>query len=175
MKYKLENPDYQLPLVELASKREWQSILEVGYGHGFSSYVWLNKTNAKVTSVDKGDWHHKHDDSRLKFILGSSHDVLPKLKGRYDLIYIDGSHLYEDVYKDIVDSMKLITPDGVILLDDYGVKEGDGVDFHEDGQVINGKYGVKKAADKLFKDWHRVYADIGFANGGRAYAQTKLG
>lgn len=36
-----------------------------------------------------------------------------------DLIYIDGSHMYEDVYADINNYSNLLSPNGVIFGDDY--------------------------------------------------------
>ena len=47
----------------------------------------------------------------------------------FDLIYIDGNHLFEFVKRDILNSLKFITEDGIIVLDDYAQKGwwGDGI------------------------------------------------
>lgn len=37
---------------------------------------------------------------------------------KYDLIFIDGLHLYEQVYRDIISSLKFIKEDGVIVMHD---------------------------------------------------------
>lgn len=50
-----------------------------------------------------------------------SHLILPQLlhEGRkFDLIYIDGSHIFEDVFIDFYYSDKLLVKQGVILFDD---------------------------------------------------------
>lgn len=53
-------------------------------------------------------------------IRGKSRDVLPRLSHlKFKFIFIDGSHLYEDVAFDIKWAKQLITEDGVIAGDDY--------------------------------------------------------
>lgn len=52
---------------------------------------------------------------------GFSHLVLPQLieeNHKFDLIYIDGSHIFEDVFVDFYYSDKLLAKQGVILFDD---------------------------------------------------------
>jgi len=52
---------------------------------------------------------------------GMSSMVLPMLASgsdRYDLIYVDGSHLFEDVFVDFYYSLRLLTVGGVVLFDD---------------------------------------------------------
>ena len=52
---------------------------------------------------------------------GFSHVVLPQLlqeARKFDLIYIDGSHIFENVFIDFYYSDKLLTKQGVILFDD---------------------------------------------------------
>ena len=52
---------------------------------------------------------------------GFSHVVLPQLlqeARKFDLIYIDGSHLFENVFIDFYYSDKLLKKQGVILFDD---------------------------------------------------------
>jgi hypothetical protein len=47
--------------------------------------------------------------------------VLPELarkKNKYGLIYIDGSHLFEDVFVDFYFICDLLTPDGIVVFDD---------------------------------------------------------
>ena len=43
-------------------------------------------------------------------------------KYKFDLIYIDGNHLYDFVQKDISNSLNHINDDGIIVLDDYKLK-----------------------------------------------------
>jgi hypothetical protein len=38
---------------------------------------------------------------------------------KFDFIYIDGGHLYEEVYADLIEYEKLLNDDGVLMLDDF--------------------------------------------------------
>jgi ubiquinone/menaquinone biosynthesis C-methylase UbiE len=65
---------------------------------------------------------------------GLSREVLPTLSDNTaDLIYIDASHLYEDVREDIRQAARITKPSGTIILNDYilydhiaGVERGAG-------------------------------------------------
>ena len=52
-----------------------------------------------------------------------SSDALPALiaeQRAFDLIYVDGSHLFEDVFVDAYFAVRLLAEDGIILFDDCG-------------------------------------------------------
>ena len=52
-----------------------------------------------------------------------SSDALPALLAApraFDLIYIDGSHIFEDVFVDAYFSIRLLSRDGIVLFDDSG-------------------------------------------------------
>lgn len=54
---------------------------------------------------------------------GSSKEILPKLNEKsYHLIYIDGSHLYQDVLLDIREAKRLIRDGGIICGDDLEIQ-----------------------------------------------------
>lgn len=52
----------------------------------------------------------------------SSFNILPKLKNKFDLIFIDGDHGTKSVICDINNSLKIINKNGIILIHDtnYG-------------------------------------------------------
>lgn len=57
----------------------------------------------------------------FKFYEDYSAFVLPSLvksKNKYDLIYVDGSHLFEDVFIDLYYASRLLNMDGFLLFDD---------------------------------------------------------
>jgi len=59
---------------------------------------------------------------RVEKIKGSSATVLPELgisQHRFDLAYIDGSHLAADVYRDAVLTWPMMEEGGIVILDDY--------------------------------------------------------
>ena len=51
----------------------------------------------------------------------TSDDFFYQNKLKFDLIYIDGNHLFDFVIRDITNSLNFINRDGIIVLDDYGV------------------------------------------------------
>lgn len=167
---------YIEPLVQLVRELKPKTILEIGLGQwAFSTHAWLEESDAKVTTVDKGDWNGyapklaEAYPGRFTFKQGLTDEVLPKLKQKYDLIFIDGDHAYEGCKNDILNCQKLLAPNGVILMDDYGV-DYSAVDVNDNGDPIDGHFGVKQACDECFENWKQVYQHINFANGGRAYA-----
>jgi SAM-dependent methyltransferase len=48
-----------------------------------------------------------------------SEDFFKNNKKKFNIIYIDGSHHYNDVLKDLESSYKILDPDGIILCDDF--------------------------------------------------------
>ena len=64
--------------------------------------------------------------------------IIPKTPHR--IIHIDGSHQYEIVRNDLQNALNLLSPDGVIILDDYSNLAYPGValafwEFHEDNHI----------------------------------------
>ena len=59
------------------------------------------------------------DDIRISLIRADSAAFMPMLKdGLFDLIYVDGTHYYEGVKRDIQQALRLIRPGGIIVGDD---------------------------------------------------------
>lgn len=170
---------YVEPLVKFAEEYKPKNVLEIGLGHwGFSTRVWLAHTEAQVTTVDKGDWKGagagltNHYPDRFTFLKGLTDEVLPKLKREYDLIFIDGDHSYEGAKADILNCQKLVKKGGIILLDDVYVPFMSAIDVDEQGEPIDGMFGVGEAVKECFKGWEEVYTDIPFANGGKAFVKA---
>jgi predicted O-methyltransferase YrrM len=64
--------------------------------------------------------------ARVEKIKGPSAEVLPRLgiaKRRFDLVYVDGSHLAADVYSDGVLAWPMVARDGIVIFDDYEFDE----------------------------------------------------
>jgi predicted O-methyltransferase YrrM len=60
----------------------------------------------------------------VDYIVGNAHDVLPTLRsGKFDIVYIDGSHVYENVRADIQDAKRLIRTGGLICGDDLELQK----------------------------------------------------
>ncbi|KAL4930455.1 O-methyltransferase [Aspergillus undulatus] len=55
---------------------------------------------------------------RIELLRGRCLDLLPTLKGDFDLIYIDAAEEEYKAYTSFILDNKLLSPDGVILVDD---------------------------------------------------------
>jgi predicted O-methyltransferase YrrM len=62
----------------------------------------------------------------IETLRGSSSAILPTLTaGSFDLVYLDGSHYYEDVRHDILNAMPLVRDGGVLCGDDLNLELAD--------------------------------------------------
>jgi predicted O-methyltransferase YrrM len=121
-------------------------VLEIGSWEGRSALFFLNYLpGSQLTCVDTfgGSLEHHRDPwfaalvpeaeqkfdantaamaDRIEKRKGSSTDVLPQLgieSRRFELAYIDGSHLAKDVYSDAALTWPLMAPTGILIFDDY--------------------------------------------------------
>lgn len=103
--------------------------LEIGFNSGSSALVFLTAfKNAKLISVDHVVWPEaeklleKHSvRDRMTIVTEDSHTAMTRMiqSGlKFDYIYVDGDHIYDGVKKDLYDAAELLTPHGVILVDD---------------------------------------------------------
>ncbi len=115
-------------------------FLEVGCYEGAST-VWLlqhvlTDPTSRIDVVDtftgQPYWSLDHRDFYDRFLanvqpwrdrvnesIGCSADILPTLRGPYDLVYIDGSHTAPNCLTDAVLAWPLLKPGGLMLFDDY--------------------------------------------------------
>jgi len=61
----------------------------------------------------------KSFDNRTNVFKKTSDEFFLKNDKKYDLIYVDGSHFGEDVYRDAVNSFKCLNIGGYIIFDDF--------------------------------------------------------
>ena len=116
--------------------------LEIGAYEGRSTiFVCENFQNIKVTVVDPYIEYDEMDavvknsnmeevferfkqntfnfSERIDIYRNSSEDFFKKNIKKFDIIYIDGSHFYLDVKNDLINSLKFIKKNGIIILDDF--------------------------------------------------------
>ena len=115
-------------------------ILEIGSWEGRSTLFLLTYFGrGHLTAVDtwagSDEYHHSSRDlearfdgnvapcvTRLTKRKGSSLDVLPRLldeQQKFDLIYVDGSHLADDVLTDGITAWRMLNLGGVMIFDDF--------------------------------------------------------
>lgn len=174
----------------VASLGKGLDIIEVGVGSGdYSSHI-LNTISPNslllIDQFDIGDYVAAKPNSSPRFTPDTHYDfVFNRFKdhhnveiiqdnslnalsdlidhGRtFDMIYVDASHHYESVSKDILNASKLLKPNGTLAINDY-------VSHSED----NGEYGVILATNEFLlnnPDWHV----IGFALEEQMFADIYL-
>jgi predicted O-methyltransferase YrrM len=75
----------------------------------------------------------------IDYLVGDANKVLPELPSdSFDIIYIDGSHVYENVRADIKQAKRLIREGGIICGDDLEL-EGMEVDEREHAAAVDSK------------------------------------
>jgi tetratricopeptide (TPR) repeat protein len=110
------------------------NVLEIGSYEGMAT-CWLldhilTNLNASITCIDlyfQPNFEHNIAQTgaidKVTQLVGNSQQILPTLKPhRYDLIYIDGSHLAEDARKDALLAWDLLKENGLMIFDDYEFK-----------------------------------------------------
>jgi predicted O-methyltransferase YrrM len=167
--------NYQLWADILASRREEPlRMLEIGSWEGRSALFFLNYlphasiicVDTFAGSIEHRAWSHAQQESQLNGIeqrfdnnLAPFADRMQKRKDdslaalgklgieglRFDLVYVDGSHLAIDVYRDGVLSWPLVAPGGIVIFDDYQRPLGPERDLPRVGidaflETVNGNY-----------------------------------
>jgi hypothetical protein len=92
----------------IAKKINAKSYLEIGVDNGVN----FEKVNCEYkVGVDP--------NSQLPNIISmTSDEFFAQNKEKFDLIFIDGLHTYEQVYKDIINSLNVLNPNGYIICHD---------------------------------------------------------
>lgn len=105
------------------ARRPQTSYLEIGCNEG-----WLTARIAKTATlavgvdiVDYSDTWTKHREvnpETLVFEHSSSDDFFKKANGKFDCIFLDGSHQLDQVFRDINNAQNHLTEDGIIIVHD---------------------------------------------------------
>jgi Methyltransferase domain len=122
------------------------NFLEIGSFEGRSA-VWTCKNlltgpGCRLTCIDtfKGSEEHKARDlsnlaavfadnvrpyqEQVSVLVGESSTALKGITGKFDFIYVDGSHVAKDVLTDAVLSWPLLKDGGFLVFDDYTWGDG---------------------------------------------------
>jgi len=107
----------------LIKRYNYKSYLEIGVENPFNNFNHIN-TEHKV-GIDpepraQATLTMTSDDF---FETNSAIDPPSKAKWTFDIIFIDGLHLYEQVLKDVENSLKILNRGGTIVVDDCNPPE----------------------------------------------------
>lgn len=137
-------------------------IVELGVGHGESTFVWERMAricNSVIVSVDIDDCSHissykdwnfiqKDDISFAKEFAGwcSNKDLEPKI----DVLFIDTSHLYEHTVEEIAAWFPFLSDKAKVFFHDTNMTKIYFRKDHSMGLGWNNKRGVIRALEKYF-------------------------
>jgi len=113
----------------ICEKTQPKTILELGFNRGVSAVMWLENSEATLHSIDIRS--QQEVESSLNYIQTAypnrftytckDHallsDMVEEFKDKYDLIFIDGDHSYEAIYRDTKNSIQFNPT--FIAFDDY--------------------------------------------------------
>lgn len=134
------------PLAELIESRQYKHIVEVGTAYGGNALHMLLHTDIdKLVCIDPYIYYpampgftcQEEYDTLYEFACGrlmrwsyveiirkTSKDAFYELFTAHDLVFLDGSHEYEDVKWECENYSKLIRAGGVLSGHDYNIFEG---------------------------------------------------
>ncbi len=127
-------PDELAPciLAILESGKEIKSYLEIGVAAGGTTFLITHFFKPeKIVLIDDNHHHKAHlrldilKDVKREEIIGNSREqsVMEKLSGSFDLIIIDGDHLYEGVKADVTNYLPWLSDDGFLMLHDSALTQ----------------------------------------------------
>ncbi len=117
-------------LAEAVRKLKPRKILEVGSLYGYSAILITKNSpaNAEITTVEKNPEHARITEqnveraeleSQIKVIKGDAMEILPKLPGPFDLVFLDAEKTqYLDYLKAVEDKLH---QGSVVVADNVGV------------------------------------------------------
>jgi predicted O-methyltransferase YrrM len=117
-------------LAEVVREHKPRKILEVGALYGYSAILIAKNSPAKaeITSVEKNPEHVRTTqlnveraklEDQIKIIQGDAREILPKLPGPFDLVFLDAEKTeYLDYLKAVEDKMH---QGSVVVADNVGV------------------------------------------------------
>jgi predicted O-methyltransferase YrrM len=103
----LDHPDSTLTCVDPYDLNDSTTEVLSDTEHRFYTNIERSKNGKKIQHIKKSSKDFFHQ-------LASTTPFL-----QYDFIYIDGSHLPEDVYHDITHAFPYLKPGGILWMDDY--------------------------------------------------------
>ncbi len=95
--------------------------LEIGVGKNFNTYNGVKcRHKTGIDLFEDNEWYKFNLDKLPPGVIKMSSDELfAKIrKTTYDIAFVDGLHHYEQVLRDIRNALKVLSPKGVVLVDD---------------------------------------------------------
>ena len=181
------NLERGLLIYSLIKKYNLDSYLEIGFGRGYSALCAAkafseldNDGRVMVIESQPDDKHMQMIGQvfppgwtqRIQIAKGMSSDVLPKMKDKYDLIFVDGAHTLDEVRGDFEGTKKLWS--SFCLFDDYLMDAGTdpGIQVHEALLDVEQPEGVR--SELIVMDRRIFMDDRGWPDDRIRYGQLLL-
>ena len=160
----------------LKSFQNINSILEIGSYEGRSAIFFLNFfKNSKITCVDTWEGSDEHDkrifleieknflintedfikSKRLSYLKSNSNTFFNYNHAKYDLIFLDGDHSFDQVLKDAENAWDCLNINGYLIFDDYLWWYYHDI-MKNPSSAINQFLIKKKNEIMIIKIWHQV-------------------
>lgn len=146
---------YAQEITEVVKEYGYKNAVEIGCAWGVSTLAILMAGDGKLTSVDSNPKTEAPNEveangfqDRWRFVGMRSEDFWKGNGDTYDLVYIDGSHLYNDVYIDLNQGWDALEPGGLLMIDDFTHKNN----RHYDPAALESIYGVSYACWQLVQE-----------------------
>lgn len=149
-------------LKEIVSRPEIKTVVEIGFNSGHSaSWFLANNPSVSVHSFDIGNWRCVTKGkavidalypNRHSLILGDSCRTVPEFSRanpdkKFDLIFIDGGHMYDVAQADVRNCFSLAHKDSIVVMDDI-VRRGDWLAQWNYGPALAWADGVREGIIK---------------------------
>lgn len=145
---------YAKDIYKVASGLNNFVAMEVGAAWGFSTLAILEAGAKSLLSVDPNLNAQGHNEAEAN---GYENHVWTSCRSevywnenqaKYDLIYIDGSHLYDDVKNDLYQAWERLNSNGLLMVDDWDHKKN----ILNDPDNGFAEYGVSLACWEFWRD-----------------------
>lgn len=97
----------------LIEKNNYEDYLEIGVNTSAQ-----NGWNWKGLKVKNKHGVDPNPDTNTDFIMTSDEFFEKHISKKYDIVFVDGLHLFEQAYRDIVNSLKWLNDGGIIVVHD---------------------------------------------------------
>jgi predicted O-methyltransferase YrrM len=148
--------------IGVSGGRSMQTIFEI---HRPDRMVLCDLWDPNQTWGGSGNTNHRHisdwlyargyPDSSVRFLDGDSKVLIPTLKEQFELILVDGNHSAEGALQDLINCWPLLSPNGIMILDDVAHPSYPGVALAFT-QFISCTPDVDFVMESRRVWWHRV-------------------
>lgn len=126
-------PKYQSLLFKLTNELKPKRILEIGFNAGHSACCFLNASpKSEMVTFDQCRWGTEapalkvlQEHFNISLVNGDSTVSVPKYfeenDTKFDLVFIDGGHINDVPYLDMMNTKDRVNTGGILIVDDMGV------------------------------------------------------